>query len=486
MIIRIHGAGKSFKGLAAYLTHDPKAQTEERVSWTHTLNLSHDLPNSAVDEMLWTARSAELLKQEAGIPGGGRVTENTLKHVSLNWAPQEKPSRDDMINAAEGFLKHMKWEDHQALLVAHSDKEYAHVHLMINTVHPDTGLHLDDNFEFRRAQKWGLGYERQNGEILCAQRVANVTDREEAPTRPAWTAFKTEQKEYEQAEKKLADQSAEHADDKENAKVTNLDDWKRLKEFQRQERTEFFSEGKVEFMTLRRVITREVREEFREQWADYYRAVKSGEDKAVLAPAKEALVAEQKEELADRRDIGCKALRTARDEQYRELLDYQQDTRGRFRARQDCGLDNTIFFQHLDEGSFRDRWPGLREPISADSIIRQMKEERGEPANDRIEEKSERPIQVYSRVPNDDGPSLASEGAKALDIASNVGLSLIFFFDGISDGAPGASSNHRQRPAPQPSRDPFEGVLEDAAKKQQAEKEEAAREWRRKQQSYGE
>jgi len=107
---------KSFKGLAAYLTHDPEAKTAERVSWTHTLNLAHDDVPGAVDSMLWTARNAELLKQEAGIRAGGRATENAVKHLSLNWAPDENPTREHMIETAEDFLRHMQWQEHQALL----------------------------------------------------------------------------------------------------------------------------------------------------------------------------------------------------------------------------------------------------------------------------------------------------------------------------------------------------------------------------------
>lgn len=197
MIVKILSRGKSFKGLATYLTHDPKAQTEERVGWTHTLNLAHDHVPSAVDEMLWTSRNAELLKQEAGLRAGGRATENTVKHVSLNWAPDETPSREHMIEATEAFLRHMKWDEHQALLVAHEDKAYAHVHVMLNTVHPETGLKLDDNFEKRRAQAWALDYEREQGRIHCAQRLDNAAAREDAPTRPAWMAFQEKQLEFE-------------------------------------------------------------------------------------------------------------------------------------------------------------------------------------------------------------------------------------------------------------------------------------------------
>ncbi len=42
MIPKSSGSGSSFKGLSDYLTHDPKAQTDERVAWTHTHNLAND------------------------------------------------------------------------------------------------------------------------------------------------------------------------------------------------------------------------------------------------------------------------------------------------------------------------------------------------------------------------------------------------------------------------------------------------------------
>ena len=68
MIVKIQPSGKSFSGLANYLAHDPdQAKTAERVARTHTHNLASDDVPCAVNEMLWTARDAELLKQEAGI-----------------------------------------------------------------------------------------------------------------------------------------------------------------------------------------------------------------------------------------------------------------------------------------------------------------------------------------------------------------------------------------------------------------------------------
>jgi len=487
MIVRIHNAGKSFQGLATYLTHDAKAQSDERVDWTHTLNLAHDHVPSAVDEMLWTARSAELLKQEAGLSAGGRQTENAIKHVSLNWAPEETPTREHMIETVEDFLRHMKWQDHQTLIVSHDDKPHAHVHLMINTVNPETGLHLDDNFDKRRAQKWALGYEQENGRIHCAQRLESIGEREDAPTRPAWMAFHEKQKEFERDENALANQAPNLSDEQESPRLSNFDEWKKLKEFQRQERTDFFAEGKSEFSELRRIINREVREEFRERWADFYAYARVETDQIFLAEAKTKLVAEQKEELESRRDLGCEMLREARDEQYQVLLEYQQDTRHSLRTRQEAGLDNTLFLQLMDEGTLRDRWPDLATTVSASTINQEMKQEAKAITGERQVEEVERgePAVFPDRVEGIDR-GVTSGVARGADIASDLGLGLIFFFDKIFSGPVAANSNPRPQHAEPPSRDPFEGVAEDAKKRQQAEKEEADGEWRKRQRSYGE
>jgi hypothetical protein len=67
VIIKLHASGKSFKGLVRYLGHDPKAETKERVAWTHTLNTASDSPELAMHEIYWTYMAADQLKLEAGV-----------------------------------------------------------------------------------------------------------------------------------------------------------------------------------------------------------------------------------------------------------------------------------------------------------------------------------------------------------------------------------------------------------------------------------
>lgn len=147
MIVKLLSSG-SFRGLSHYLLHDPGRKTSDRVAWTQSLNCAFDDPAAVVAEMEATYRDAELLKQEAGVRAGGAKLEKPAKHVSLGWHVSERPDRDEMMEAVESYLNHQGWlADHQALVVAHDDREHSHVHILLSKVSQETGLALDDSFE---------------------------------------------------------------------------------------------------------------------------------------------------------------------------------------------------------------------------------------------------------------------------------------------------------------------------------------------------
>ena len=56
-----------------------------------------------------------------------------------------------MREAARDFLIRMGFDAHQALLVAHNDTAHKHVHIILNTIHPETGMTLDRNWSKNRA-----------------------------------------------------------------------------------------------------------------------------------------------------------------------------------------------------------------------------------------------------------------------------------------------------------------------------------------------
>jgi hypothetical protein len=188
------------------------------------------------------------------------------------------------------------------------------------------------------------------------QRLKNPEERENAPPRNMWMAFQEKEKEFDRAEK-LRQQEAISLNDPKNQKNA---EWKILKELQQAERLDFISQGKSEFSQLRNSIYREVREEFKDRWADFYAAQKDGGDPEKLATLKKELVAEQKTVLDAKRDEACKELRASRDEHYRELLDHQGAIRAGLRERQEAGLENALFLQHA-ESAGKDLSSGFRE-----------------------------------------------------------------------------------------------------------------------------
>lgn len=328
MIVKFAKPGKSFKGVMQYLAHDPDhAQTSERVAWTHTLNLTHDEVDAAVAEMRGTALNADVLKAEQGI--GGRKVERPVRHVSLNWHPSETPDQQAMIDAARSFLKHMGWDEHQALLIAHDDKAYRHVHLVVNAIHPETGRKLDDGFERRRAQAWALAYEQEQGKIFCEERLKPIAEREASPPRPAWMIIRDVP-----AENFGDDYLSRH----EQRLVMERQEWKLLKDVQKAERIEFFDNGKDIYRAINRSIYREVREEFRPEWASYYAAERDGLAPRDLRKLRAELIARQNDVLDERRGEATAERRALRDVEYRELLDRQKDERADLADRQELGL----------------------------------------------------------------------------------------------------------------------------------------------------
>jgi Relaxase/Mobilisation nuclease domain len=407
MIVKISPSGTSFKGFSTYLTHDPKANTQDRVAWTRTHNLANDHVPSAVDEMVWTARNAELLKHEAGIRAGGRATESPVKDVSLNWSPEDKPTPEHMIQKSEEFMRHMGWHEHQVIMVAHNDKPHAHVHLMINAVHPETGRHLDDSFERRRAQEWALQYEREHERIYCEQRLKNPEDREKNMPRNMWMAFKANEQEFSRAEEILADNSPEIPENPKNA------EWKILKEFQRDERTEFVSRGKSEFSDLRNSIYREVKDEFRERWAEYYEKRRQEADPEFLTWLKSEIVAERNAAFEPRRDAAFAELRQSRDLEYRGLLNNQKEARADLRWHQETGLDTSDFFTSLRAD--REARPDITEAYREAAL---------ETASRQPE-----PSHVSGRDPGLDLIASAGDGAEAQ--VKSVGAGIASFADSL-------------------------------------------------------
>jgi hypothetical protein len=172
--------GRGFKGAAAYYLHDKGAQTAERVKFTQTRNLISDDPHRAINEMCWTFSRQDELKELAGIGKGGRKLQDPVYAFSLSWHEEDRPTDQQMIEAADAALKFQKMEDYQAVIVAHSDTAHPHIHVIVNRVHPETGVAHKLSCDHNRFSDWARKYQQEHGQHWCPQREINHAARQQA------------------------------------------------------------------------------------------------------------------------------------------------------------------------------------------------------------------------------------------------------------------------------------------------------------------
>jgi hypothetical protein len=451
MIVKIGKAGASFRGLGRYLTDE-----KERVAWTHSLNCANEDGPSVIHEMYTTFKDAEFLKQESGQHGGGTPLEKPVKHIALSWHVSEHPTKEQMIEATQSFLAEMGWDEHQALLVSHNDKKHAHVHLMLNRVHPETGLALKDGFEFRRAQSWALEYEREHGKILCEQRLLEPGERAPSPSRSTWERLKEFERDWERAEQQRPyDPSYLSREDR--REVTHDHEWELLKERQKKEREDFFHvEGKQAFKQLRNEIIRNIRDDMRDDWRTYYEEKRAGADPEYLADQRLSLVVLQRQRIDWRiEDFGAE-LRELRDEQYKELLLRQKEERQELAERQERGLASPHLLERqtrepvlelTDElRPYEENRPRLIEDFQA-TAKETCAEEQG--SANFFGEAAPEPMTPAENPRVRDGFDVAGDlGLGALGMLAAIGERL---FDGFFGGSPPANQN--QPPKPEPRRE---------------------------------
>ena len=172
MVPAIANNGSSFKGAAAYYLHDkfddegkPRAQTRDRVAWTHTENLPSNNPDTAWKVMAFTAKNSEWLKQKAGVRPGGRKHGKTRLLLSASPGIRTRnPDQDHMLKTAQQAVAALGLSDHQTLFMSHKDEPQKHVHVIINRVHPETGVAAPLSNTKKKLQEWALHIERHAGQ----------------------------------------------------------------------------------------------------------------------------------------------------------------------------------------------------------------------------------------------------------------------------------------------------------------------------------
>ena len=181
------GTGKSFKGLAAYLLHDPeRAASAERVGWVQSFNLDDADPDRAWRLMAATAISADQLKEAAGIKKG-KAAKNTAYHFALSFNPVDQPAESVQRAAVDSAIRALGLQEYQAIAISHTDTAHAHVHVMLNLIHPETGLSAASkqpngqasplSNSQRKLSQWAQRFEREHGLTVTEGRLENANKR---------------------------------------------------------------------------------------------------------------------------------------------------------------------------------------------------------------------------------------------------------------------------------------------------------------------
>ncbi|MCF2489688.1 relaxase/mobilization nuclease domain-containing protein [Dyadobacter sp. CY347] len=88
------------------------------------------------------------MQQEAA----GSRCKRPVWHSSLSWKPNEKPTEEQMIEAANRYCTKMGADpkDHQIAVYQHNDKPHKHIHIYINRVPTDGSKALETSHNYAR------------------------------------------------------------------------------------------------------------------------------------------------------------------------------------------------------------------------------------------------------------------------------------------------------------------------------------------------
>jgi Relaxase/Mobilisation nuclease domain len=265
-------------------------------------------PDRALEEMWRTAEDQAYLKMQAGVKRGGRVCEDSVKTLSMSWHKDDRPDVQHMVDSADAFVKHMGWEQHQAVYVGHNDTEHRHIHVILNRVNPDTGRTMDDFREQKRSQIWALQYERSQDQVRCEQREVNASKRAEQKNQRQHETANTQERVPNVAQEATVERAPMevHAPSISRAANDHLphnvimlarpheqefnaneklrqehdaatrseqvaEQRAELKDHQRAEREAFFKDGAKLFKATRHAAYDEVRQEYKAEWRQFYK-----------------------------------------------------------------------------------------------------------------------------------------------------------------------------------------------------------------------
>lgn len=129
-MIAVASSGRRFRSLVRYLEHGRSGDIPNRIEWAVTRNLVVDDPSVAARVMQATAEN-------------NPKVERPVYHVAVSFHPDDEVTRTQMERVADRLLAELGLAEHQALVLAHADRPHAHLHLVVNRIHPESGKAWD-------------------------------------------------------------------------------------------------------------------------------------------------------------------------------------------------------------------------------------------------------------------------------------------------------------------------------------------------------
>jgi len=163
--------GSGFGGLARYLHFGRKGDNPGRVEWTAARNLPTTDPDLVPSMMRATASLSKRVQ-------------DPVFHYSISWPEHEQLPQEDMLKIADRTLADLNLEEHQAIIVAHNDTDHPHVHVMVNRVHPQTGVAWEKWKYKTRLEKSLKAQEKELGLTEVPGRLSSEERFEKEPRRP--------------------------------------------------------------------------------------------------------------------------------------------------------------------------------------------------------------------------------------------------------------------------------------------------------------
>jgi len=135
---------------------------------------AHDIRVAAVAASAKAAGMSYDAYVKAANPFRGRKGGKPVYSLSLSFEPGDpEATRETMLKAADEVRFVLGLQDHQCVIVQHTDTKHPHVHLIFNRVDPNTGKFASVSNDRLKLSEWALDWEKRHGRVVCPQREEN-------------------------------------------------------------------------------------------------------------------------------------------------------------------------------------------------------------------------------------------------------------------------------------------------------------------------